>query len=170
MLLKAYGNKYVYSAYLGKGIESGTMKNDVRHEDVRKTSFPSDHFDFVLSSDVLEHVPEPGDAFIEIRRILKPGGKLIFTVPFVEDRQESDRRAIEDEAGEVVLLTEPQYHGDPLNPNGILLFTLFGWDVLEMARNAGLACYVRKLYMLRYGIIGSGNSVFMAVKPATGVR
>ena len=167
MLLKTYGDKYVYSAYLGKGIKSGTIKQGVRHEDVLKTSFPSDHFDFVLSSDVLEHVPKPEDAFIEIKRILKPAGIFIFTVPFLEDQEKSDRRAIENETGEAVLLKEPQYHGDPLRPEGILVFTLFGWDMLEMARAAGLECSIHRPYLLRYGIIGPGTLVFTAVKSMT---
>jgi SAM-dependent methyltransferase len=166
-LLKTYGGNYVYSAYLGKGIESGTVKQNVRHEDVRRTSFPPDYFDFVLSSDVLEHVPKPEDAFVEIHRILKPGGTLIFTVPLLEDQEKSDRRAIEDEKGEVVLLKEPQYHGDPLRPEGILVFTLFGWDMLEMASAAGLECSVHRPYLLRYGIIGPGTLVFTAVKSMT---
>jgi len=166
-LLKAYGADYIYSAYLGKGIESGREIQGVRHEDVRKTSFPSDHFDIILSSDVLEHVPNPEQAFAEIARILKPGGKFIFTVPFLADQDASDRRAIENERGEIVLLKEPQYHGDPLRPEGILVFTLFGWDLFDMARNAGLVCQVQQIHLLRYGIIGPGNLVFMAIKPGS---
>ena len=40
--------------------------------------------DFVLSSDVLEHVAPPVQvAFDNLRRVLKPGGLLVLTVPFV---------------------------------------------------------------------------------------
>jgi len=40
-------------------------------------------YDFVISSDVFEHVlPPVSRAFINTRRMLKPGGKFIFTVPF----------------------------------------------------------------------------------------
>ncbi len=40
-------------------------------------------YDFVVSSDVFEHVlPPVGRAFVNVRRMLKPGGKFIFTVPF----------------------------------------------------------------------------------------
>ncbi len=46
----------------------------------------SDHlgrYDFILASDVFEHVRAPvRDAFANARRMLKPGGKLILTVPF----------------------------------------------------------------------------------------
>lgn len=39
--------------------------------------------DFVTSSDVMEHVDPPvRDAFVNLRRLLKPGGVLVLTVPF----------------------------------------------------------------------------------------
>lgn len=44
--------------------------------------------DFVLSSDVLEHVDgDPAAAFANLRKLLKPGGVLAFTVPY--GRQEA---------------------------------------------------------------------------------
>jgi SAM-dependent methyltransferase len=43
-------------------------------------------FDFVVSSDVFEHVPPPvGLAFENARRLLKPGGVLVFTVPYTKE-------------------------------------------------------------------------------------
>jgi SAM-dependent methyltransferase len=43
-------------------------------------------YDFIIASDVFEHVTPPvSRAFVNARRMLKPGGKLIFTVPFVPD-------------------------------------------------------------------------------------
>ena len=45
-------------------------------------------FDGVLCSQVLEHVFTP-DAFVaEIHRVLRPGGRLLLTVPFVWDEHE----------------------------------------------------------------------------------
>jgi len=42
-------------------------------------------FDFVISSDVFEHVPPPiGPAFEGARKLLKPGGVMIFSVPYVK--------------------------------------------------------------------------------------
>jgi SAM-dependent methyltransferase len=43
-------------------------------------------YDFIVASDVFEHVTPPvSRAFVNARRMLKPGGKLIFTVPFVPE-------------------------------------------------------------------------------------
>lgn len=43
-------------------------------------------YDFIISSDVLEHVPAPVNiAFFNIFRLLKPGGVLILTVPYSND-------------------------------------------------------------------------------------
>lgn len=41
----------------------------------------TDSFDTVLCSQVLEHVPRPWDAISEITRVLRPGGRLLLTVP-----------------------------------------------------------------------------------------
>jgi SAM-dependent methyltransferase len=38
--------------------------------------------DFVLCTEVLEHVPEPRDLLAEAFAALKPGGRLLLTVPF----------------------------------------------------------------------------------------
>ena len=43
----------------------------------------NDEFDTVFCSQVLEHVPEPQKVFDEIKRIMKPGGNAILTVPFL---------------------------------------------------------------------------------------
>jgi SAM-dependent methyltransferase len=42
--------------------------------------------DFVICSEVLEHVPPPvSPAFVNLRRLLKPGGLLVLTVPYSEE-------------------------------------------------------------------------------------
>ena len=44
-------------------------------------SVPDASFDVVIACDVLEHVPDDTAAMREIRRILRPGGTAILTVP-----------------------------------------------------------------------------------------
>lgn len=43
--------------------------------------FEDDTFDYVISSDVIEHTTNPYDATKELIRVLKPGGKICITVP-----------------------------------------------------------------------------------------
>ncbi len=50
--------------------------------------FPDASFDTVLCSQVLEHVFTPEAFLTEIRRVLRPGGVLLLTVPFVWDEHE----------------------------------------------------------------------------------
>lgn len=43
--------------------------------------FPSQHFDFVICSEVLEHLTDPQRCIQEIHRVTKPGGWIAVTVP-----------------------------------------------------------------------------------------
>jgi SAM-dependent methyltransferase len=49
--------------------------------DICCPDLPSNFYDFVLATDLLEHIEEDSLALEQIARILKPGGKLIITVP-----------------------------------------------------------------------------------------
>jgi 2-polyprenyl-3-methyl-5-hydroxy-6-metoxy-1,4-benzoquinol methylase len=53
----------------------------VRKGDLRNMPFASDVFDFVLATDVIEHVDNDAQAMTEIARILRPGGAALITVP-----------------------------------------------------------------------------------------
>ena len=50
--------------------------------------FPDASFDAVFCSQVLEHVFNPESFLSEIRRVLRPEGKLLLTVPFAWDEHE----------------------------------------------------------------------------------
>ncbi len=50
---------------------------------VYKMPFADNAFDTVIFCEILEHLERPEAAFLEISRILKPGGKLIMTMPFL---------------------------------------------------------------------------------------
>jgi SAM-dependent methyltransferase len=43
--------------------------------------YPDNAFDLLLATDVIEHVDDDARAIEEIRRVLRPGGRAVFTVP-----------------------------------------------------------------------------------------
>lgn len=56
-------------------------KVKIVYGDITDLPFPSNNFDVVILSEVLEHIDDDLKALEEIRRVLKNGGKLILTVP-----------------------------------------------------------------------------------------
>ncbi len=73
-LLHDYVDEYI-------GLDVTASKATTAVGDAQKLPFASESFDTVFCSQVLEHVPEPWKALAEMRRVLKPGGHLILTVP-----------------------------------------------------------------------------------------
>jgi SAM-dependent methyltransferase len=88
---KPYRSLFKVESYRGLDIDSpNTRKRGVADDLYDGTQFPyqSDSFDAVLCNQVLEHVFNPDEFLSEINRVLKPGGKLLLTVPFVWDEHE----------------------------------------------------------------------------------
>jgi SAM-dependent methyltransferase len=49
--------------------------------DLRSIPVEDGRYDFVLFTQVMEHLPEPGVVLAELHRVLRPGGKLLYTGP-----------------------------------------------------------------------------------------
>lgn len=110
----------------------------LRHEDVTQLNMRDHSLDAVISMEVLEHVPEFRSALGEFHRVLRVGGVLVLSVPFIENSPVSLLRArLTDEGVEHLL--PPEYHGDPIQDAGCLAFHTFGWDLLEGLRAAGFS-------------------------------
>lgn len=56
--------------------------------DGRQLPIRTSSVDTVLCTEVLEHVPDARPMMVEMGRVLKPGGKLLVTVPFVQPLHE----------------------------------------------------------------------------------
>jgi SAM-dependent methyltransferase len=157
---------YLSSEYLGPQYAPGEVVDGVTHEDLGQLSFADAGIDLVLSSDVFEHVPDPYGAHAEVRRVLRPGGRHVFTVPFHYDRHAhlDDVRARSGPNGEPELLAEPVYHADPVRPQGVLVYTIFGLEMLVRLAEIGFDTRMYRLWDPWRGIVGPNAFVFEAVK------
>ena len=85
---KPYQSLFRVDQYIGLDIDDEVNRQlgtaDFLY-DGKTFPFPSNEFDSVLCNQVLEHVFNPDEFLCEIFRIMKPGSKLLLTVPFVWD-------------------------------------------------------------------------------------
>lgn len=65
---------------LYKAKESGAYQHVIQSLG-NQLPFPSKHFGSVISNSVLEHIPAIQPVLVEVSRVLRPGGKLVMTVP-----------------------------------------------------------------------------------------
>lgn len=128
----------------------------VPHVDLQKIPYKACSFDVVLSADVLEHVPDIAACIREQARILKPGGSFIATFPFRAAESGTLVRAVL-EGGKINNVMEPEFHGNPVDAHGgSLVFSVPGWDVLDMMRDAKLenCCMVMRMSS-RFGVVSN---------------
>jgi ubiquinone/menaquinone biosynthesis C-methylase UbiE len=154
---------YTCSEYLGDGYEPGQMVNGVRHEDLQSLSFGDNTYDLVISTEVFEHIPDPYLAHREVLRVLKPGGRHIFTVPYVAKWEEDCVRAVLED-GKVRHLMCPEYHYDPIRPEGVLVYTIFSPAMQKRLAQLGFQVTTHPMVDARFGILGA-NVVFDCQKP-----
>lgn len=155
----------VGSEFLGDSVPLGGInKKGVRNENLCDLSFADESFDFIISLDVIEHIPDYEQAFKECARVIKPGGKMMWSVPFVADWDKNVIRA-EIVDGEIHHILPPEYHGDPLSSDGVLCFQHFGWEMFEQAKKAGFKdAYAMCYHSKEFGYLGSEQYMFVAIK------
>lgn len=88
---KPYKGLFKVDSYTGLDIDSPiTRERGIADKLYDGSEFPysNDTFDSVLCNQVLEHVFNPSEFLQEINRVLKTGGKLLLTAPFVWDEHE----------------------------------------------------------------------------------
>lgn len=154
------------SEFLGAATPRGQSdQRGIRNEDLSCLSFPDRSFDVVMSFDCLEHLPDAEVGIREICRVLKPGGRLMWSVPFRRDLGDNLVRASLATDGSVVHHEPAEYHGDPLNPGGCLCFTHFGWQMLDQVRAAGFRdAYAVSFWSDVFGYLGTEQFMFFAVR------
>lgn len=89
---KPYRELFDVVTYIGTDI--AVSGHDHSNEDIdvyydgKTLPFGENEFDSVFSSEVFEHVFNLDEILEELRRVLKPGGKMLITLPFVWDEHE----------------------------------------------------------------------------------
>lgn len=78
--------------YVGVDIEvSGHNHGDSKvdfYYDGKTLPFPDGHFDAVVCFEVLEHIFNIDEVLAEMKRVLKPNGQLLVSIPFAWDEHE----------------------------------------------------------------------------------
>ncbi|WP_431211972.1 class I SAM-dependent methyltransferase [Puia sp. P3] len=154
------------SEYLGIYAAPGDVINGIRHEDATNLTLSDKSFDVVFSSEVLNRTPDLLKTISETSRVLKDGGKFVFSTPFAMNMKATRQRARKTEAGVQHLLDARYYIGHHTREGQSPVFYDLGWDVFEMLkesgfRNAYLLCY----YSAFYGYLGESlQSIFVAEK------
>ena len=133
----------------------------IPYQDLTDLTLPSDSFDFVTTNEVLEHVPDIDAALRSIARVLKPGGWHIGTVPFhYESRVGVVKARLIN--GKIEHLTTPEYHGNPFESGGSLVFELPGWDILARAIRVGFSeAFMEFTWSAEFGIVAEELGVFL---------
>lgn len=173
------------SEYFGSDLTPGTLTQRTgtqgnaeaaRHEDLMRLSYDDASLDGVVHNDVLEHVSDVARALAEVRRVLRPGGTTLFTMPWFPWLQQTLVRGRLRADGTLKEFLPAEYHGDGLRPEGIYTFYNFGADLGDLLAQAGFenasygVCYSPTCGFLsnnyRYGTDGlMMPSVVMARKP-----
>lgn len=88
---KPYRSLFDVAEYVGLDIDTPISRQrgvaDVFYSG-QAFPFEPESFDAVLCNQVLEHVFNPDEFLAEVSRVLRPGGRLLLTVPFVWDEHE----------------------------------------------------------------------------------
>jgi len=112
----------------------GEIINGTRHENLMALTYADASFDLIVTSETLEHVPDLSTALAEIRRVLVPGGRHVFTVPLLPGVESTyARSSIID--GRLIHHAPPIRH--PGGDVGYPVYTEFGADFPDILRRAG---------------------------------
>ncbi|RPJ58547.1 MAG: class I SAM-dependent methyltransferase [Acidobacteria bacterium] len=139
-----------------KALEKASQMGLYRHLEnsfVEASSLPEGHFGSIISNSVLEHIPNLEPVLVKARKLLRPGGRLVFTVPteqFAESLTFPSRRYSSWRNRQLChlnLWSESRWR-DALEKAGFELGTIkpylqrrlvFYWDLLELLQQARLA-------------------------------
>jgi SAM-dependent methyltransferase len=106
---------YARRLALHKGV---AQRADFGAGNITHLPYPDESLNLIIASEIIEHMPEPELVVSEIRRVLKPGGQLILTMPLESHTpghihtlsNQEDLRILCERAGLKVRRLEPRWH------------------------------------------------------------
>jgi SAM-dependent methyltransferase len=138
------------------GLKLGT---NISNQNLEQLTFSDNSFDIVITSDVMEHVRLDDRAHQEIRRVLKPGGVYLFTVPHSRLKPETlIRVAVTDplEPSKDQYLLEKEYHGDANSPeHKSLSYRIYGTNLDNYLGKLGFSVEYTKSDFPEAGIMNT---------------
>jgi len=126
---------YVMSDYW-PDVPTGDERDGVRCEDLMALTFEPGSFDLVVTSDIFEHVRKPEKGFAEVHRVLRSGGRHVFSIPIQEPWRAHTVERVDTSGQDDVHLLEPRYHLGPGNSQH-LVYNDFGRDLVDRLRLLG---------------------------------
>lgn len=112
-------------------VPPGQRRGGVLCQDVHHLEFATASFDLVTSTEVFEHVADDQQGFREIFRVLRPGGRFVFTVP-IDERQPTVERCRQRGDGQIDHYLTPNFHGDRIRGrHAVLVFRDYGQDIID---------------------------------------
>lgn len=141
-----------------------------RCENLENLTFQDESFDLFVTQDVMEHIFDPGSAFREIARVLKPGGAHIFTVPLINKARSSEVWASRNESGQVVHHHMPEYHGNPIDQTGSLVTMHWGYDIAAfILKEAQMPSIIMSIDDMNHGIRAEYIEVLVSMKNSSDI-
>jgi hypothetical protein len=129
----------------------------IRCENIMDLSFPDNVFDAVLVNDIFEHVYSIDMCLQEIYRVTTPGGILVATFPFNIGSLDSVIKTKIDDTGQLIHLMDPEYHGNPVDQKGSLVFEIPGWNILSRVKKSKWSnASIVYSTSVKNGILGAG--------------
>ncbi len=138
---------------------------DCNYIDPSDTGLQSQHYDVIIEAEQLHLVPDHMASLTESARLLKPGGKLIISVPFLNGQKKTQVRAYDSEDGDRVDILHPITFNHTTKQIPRVCYRLYGWSLFEDIKKAGFSdAYGAFAWSLYHGILGMDILTIVAVK------
>lgn len=131
--LPRYGQSYYWA-----DMPLGSLKDGVPNHDLQSLDLPADSLDLIVTSDIFEHIRQPWRAFAELHRVLRPGGRHVFTVPLQHPMPKKTVYRVDTSTEEDIHLLPEVYHSAGEGGKS-LVYTDFGADMIARLKEIGFS-------------------------------